>query len=57
VDGGEFFNGVCETNPGTCNGTIVEKPEQVWWIRLSNLSGVTGWTREAAKFDNKDAFG
>jgi hypothetical protein len=55
IDGSEFFNGLCENTPGTCNGTIVEKPQSVWWIRLRNGNGVMGWTREPQKFDNKDA--
>jgi hypothetical protein len=57
VDGSEFFNGLCEDNPGTCNGTIIEKPQRVWWIRLRSRQGLTGWTKEPEKFDNKDALG
>ena len=56
VDGSEFFNGLCGRRL-VCNGTIVEKPESVWWIRLRNMKGLTGWTKEPEKFDNNDRFG
>jgi len=56
VDGSEFINGLCGRRL-VCNGTIVEKPESVWWIRLRNMKGLTGWTTEPEKFDNKDRFG
>jgi hypothetical protein len=57
LDGSEFINAVCEFRPGTCNGTIIEKPQTVWWVRLRNRNRVTGWTDETQKFDNKDRFG
>jgi hypothetical protein len=57
VDGSEFINHLCEIKPGTCNGTIIEKPQRVWWIRLRNLKRLMGWTQEPEKFDNKDRFG
>jgi hypothetical protein len=56
VDGSEFFNFLCEEKI-TCNGTIIERPQKVWWIRLRTMKGLTGWTNEPEKFDNKDRFG
>jgi hypothetical protein len=57
VDGVAFLNGVCESEPSRCDGTIVEKSQSVWWIRLRTKKGLTGWTNEPAKFDNKDSLG
>ena len=57
LDGSEFFNALCEDQPASCNGSIVERPQRVWWVRLRSLSGRLGWTRETEKFDNKDALG
>jgi hypothetical protein len=57
LDGSEFINGLCESNPGTCNGTIIERPQKVWWVRLRSRQRLTGWTREPEKFDDKDRFG
>jgi hypothetical protein len=56
VDGSEFTNGMCGPNV-VCNGTIVERAQSVWWIRLRGPKGIRGWTNEPAKFDNKDRFG
>jgi hypothetical protein len=56
VDAQEFINGLCGTKL-ICNGTIVEKPQAVWWIRLRTMGRLTGWTNESEKFDNKDRFG
>jgi hypothetical protein len=39
------------------NGSIVERPHSVWWVRLRSLGGRMGWTRDTDKFDNKDALG
>jgi hypothetical protein len=57
VDGSEFINAICDLRPGTCNGTIVDKPQKVWWVRVRNRNRATGWTNETEKFDNKDRFG
>jgi hypothetical protein len=57
LDGSEFFNALCESKPNSCNGSIVAPPQRVWWVRLRTLGGITGWTRETDRFDNKDAFG
>lgn len=57
VDGSEFINARCDVQPGSCNGTIVEKLQRVWWVRLRKQNGLTGWTNEAEKFDNKDLYG
>ncbi len=57
VDGSEFINAICDFRPGTCNGTIVDKPQKVWWVRLRHRNRVSGWSNETEKFDNKDRFG
>jgi len=57
LDGSEFFNALCEDQPASCNGSIVERPQRVWWVRLRSLRGRLGWSRETEKFDNKDALG
>ena len=57
ADGSEFFNGICEEKPGTCNGTIVERPKAEWWIRVRTMNGIIGWTNEPENFGNKDAYG
>ena len=57
VDGSEFINAICDLRPGTCNGTIVDKPQKVWSVRVRNRNRATGWTNETEKFDNKDRFG
>jgi hypothetical protein len=49
VDGSEF----CGVPSDACSAIVVERPQSVWWVRL-NLKGVTGWTNEPEKFDNKD---
>jgi hypothetical protein len=56
VYGSELINGLCG-NKIICNGTIIEKPQTVWWIRVRNMNRLTGWTKEPEKFDNKDRFG
>ena len=57
IDGSEFISAECDLQPGSCNGTIVEKLQKVWWVRLMKQNRLTGWTNEAEKFDNKDLFG
>ena len=57
VDGSEFINAQCDVQLGSCNGTIVEKLQKVWWVRVMKRNRLTGWTNEAEKFDNKDLFG
>jgi len=57
IEGSAFFYSDCADRPGTCNGTILEWPQFVWWARVRNSKGVEGWTREPDKFDNKDACG
>ena len=51
LDGAEFFNGLCES--ASCNGSILEWPQRVWWVQLRSARGVIGWTRETEKFDRK----
>ena len=50
---GRLYEGIDESELGTS----VEKPRSVWWIRVVNSHGVSGWTREPSKFDNKDQLG
>jgi hypothetical protein len=57
VDLSNVFNGLCETDPTRCIGTIVEQPTSVWWVRIRNGRGEVGWTDEPQKFDRKDALG
>jgi hypothetical protein len=57
ADGSEFFNGICEEKPGSCNGTIIERLKSEWWVQVRTVKGITGWTNEPKKFDNKDAYG
>jgi hypothetical protein len=57
LDGSEFFNDLCKDRPNTCNGSILERPQRVWWVRLRSRGGRMGWTRETDKFDNKDSLG
>ena len=52
-----FLNGVCEITPAECVGTIVEHPQQVWWVQVRTAGGRSGWTSEPDKFDGKDALG
>jgi len=56
VDGSGFFSEPCGRRIG-CNGRVVEQPQTTWWIRLRSLKGLTGWTKEPEKFDNKDRLG
>jgi hypothetical protein len=55
LDGSMFYGMRCESRPDRCGGTIVETPESTWWIRVRTPGGIRGWTREAEKFDDKDA--
>lgn len=52
LDGAEFFNALCDDRPASCNRSIFEWPQRVWWVQLRSLRGVMGWTRETEKFDN-----
>jgi hypothetical protein len=44
VDGSQFFNALCG-NKLICNGTILEKPQTIWWIRLRSMNRLMGWTK------------
>lgn len=57
VNAVQFWNAICEDRPERCSGKIVERPESEWWVQVRSKSGVVGWTREAQKFNGKDAFG
>lgn len=32
-------------------------PDYVWWVKVRNLAGKTGWTRKTDQFGNRDACG
>ena len=34
--------------------TIVTAPESVWWVKLKNTQGSTGWSKESDAFGNQD---
>ena len=34
---------------------IVSHPTTVWWVKVRNESGRTGWTRQTDHFDHMDA--
>jgi hypothetical protein len=53
LDGAEFFDARCESASFSCNGSILEWPQRVWWVQLRR--GVIGWTRETEKLDRKVA--
>ena len=57
VDASDLFNSACTDNRKSCAGHIIDNPASVWWIQLKNKAGLIGWTKEADKFDNKDALG
>jgi len=40
-----------------CAITVVEQPENVWWVNVRDAQGREGWTREVDHFGNIDACG
>ena len=36
------------------NFKIVKEPVDVWWVKIKNSKGQTGWTKLADNFDGKD---
>jgi hypothetical protein len=36
---------------------VLSRPVYVWWVKVKNWAGKTGWTRQTDQFDNKDACG
>lgn len=36
---------------------ILSQPVSVWWVKIKNRKGQTGWTRMSENFDNMDACG
>jgi hypothetical protein len=34
-----------------CWGELKSELDMVWWVRIKNVDGVTGWTRETGNFD------
>ena len=55
VDTVEFYNRVCDIQPGRCAGQIIEQSQTEWWIQVRNQLGAVGWTNEPNKFDGKNA--
>lgn len=55
VDTVEFYNAVCDMQPGRCAGKILEKSQTEWWVQVRNRLGIVGWTNEPDKFDGKNA--
>jgi hypothetical protein len=40
-----------------CALTVVEQPQIVWWVKVRDLRGREGWTREVDHFGNIDSCG
>jgi uncharacterized protein YgiM (DUF1202 family) len=36
---------------------LVSEPKSVWWVKIRNRRGQTGWTKLPDNFDNKDSCG
>lgn len=43
--------------PNMSNVNIISRPEYIWWAKIRNRAGKTGWTRRTEKFSNQDACG
>lgn len=39
------------------SGVNIPRTSYTWWMQIRNRRGQTGWTNQAANFDNKDACG
>ena len=50
LDGSNFFNAACETEPGRCAGRVVEQPLREWWVQLRTAAGRVGWTDKPEHF-------
>lgn len=64
TDVGEGFHRVWYkgkiTEEDTYDKTIfrqIREPKSVWWVKVRNSRGQTGWSREADNFGNKDQCG
>lgn len=36
---------------------VLSGPESVWWVKIRNVQGKTGWSNDPQAFGNKDACG
>jgi hypothetical protein len=36
---------------------VISDPETVWWVKIQNAKGQTGWTNRTDRFTNMDIFG
>ena len=36
---------------------VLSQPKSVWWVKIKNRKGQTGWTKFPENFDNKDGCG
>lgn len=36
---------------------IISQPDSVWWVKIKNRKGQTGWTNLSDSFDNQDSCG
>jgi hypothetical protein len=39
------------------NMKVLSQPESIWWVKIKNRKGQTGWTRLPENFENKDGCG
>ena len=51
---GKFYE---EDVLGNRDFKIVSEPKSVWWVKIKNKKGRTGWTDMSDSFDNQDACG
>jgi hypothetical protein len=51
LDGTDFFNAVCDSNPGRCTGRLIEKPTREWWVQVRDADGRVGWTSQPDAFE------
>jgi len=50
---GKFF----EDDGDSTGIKIVSQPKAVWWVKIKNRRGQTGWTKSSGDFDNQDQCG
>jgi hypothetical protein len=43
--------------PNSESVKVLSRPKNVWWVKVRNKAGKTGWTRKTDKFGNQDACG
>ena len=49
-----YKNKLYSLNTTEDNFKIVKEPKTVWWVKIRNRKGQTGWTKLADNFDGKD---